>query len=114
MCALKAKAESRPSPIHGDGYFAIEKIERLESIETGKRGHGFNSSCNANVEIVPLKTTLKLGHCTVFQQVVIAIRPIAVDEELTVNYRWHPCNCTDCRLERETSNQTPQDNGDLL
>lgn len=99
---MRAKIESKPSPIHGNGWFAVEDIEFLEHPrEHRPRGHGFNSSCSPNVELVMLKTMLDLGRVKVHQQLVVAIRPIKAGEELTVNYNVVPCNCGNCKTPAE-------------
>ncbi len=65
-------ADIRPSKIHGDGIFAARDIAEGEEIVEPAITKGFNSSLRPNA--------IKRGN------EIFALRPIAKDEEITLNY----------------------------
>jgi len=88
------------SNIHGKGRFSIGVIKSGELIQTisraiydNKNDGGYNHSCSPNAKLVN-------------DGGAIAIKDIAAEEEITVDYGWgkkgflNYCNCPTCGKEK--------------
>jgi|SRR5665213_982282 len=77
--------DTRPSPIHGDGLFTSQDVERGSFIGViPNKTRGFNHGCEPNVELRPRIVRKSDRMMVDFDP--FALRDIKADEELLTNY----------------------------